>query len=224
MPDWAVARLYDMRVIADRKFRLLSCACCRQVVHHLSEPQLELLKATEAYCEGAVSEAELREGWEQLPHPFEWDSGAGGDTSEEYLYEAVVHAAGPPYSYNEWDELLEPDSVPHASAVMTSLSLALGQRRLWNEDEALKQTGRWLVEDIFGNPYRPVKFNPKWRTEHTVGLAAKMYDDRDFRAMPILADALEEAGCDIADILTHCREPGVHVRGCWVVDLVLGKG
>jgi hypothetical protein len=42
--------------------------------------------------------------------------------------------------------------------------------------------------------------------------------------MPNLADALQEAGCETADILTHCREPGVHVRGCWVVDLVLGKG
>jgi hypothetical protein len=50
-----------------------------------------------------------------------------------------------------------------------------------------------------------------------------MYDFRDFAAMPILADALEEAGCDNPDILSHCRNPGVHVRGCWVVDLLLGK-
>ena len=80
-----------------------------------------------------------------------------------------------------------------------------------------------LFRDIFGNPFRPVAFDPAWRTEHTVGMAAKMYDDRDFAAMPILADALEEAGCDSADILSHCREPGVHVRGCWVVDHLLGK-
>ena len=80
-----------------------------------------------------------------------------------------------------------------------------------------------LLRDIFGNPFRPVAFDPAWRTEHTVGLALRMYDDRDFAAMPILADALEEAGCDSADILAHCREPGVHVRGCWVVDLVLGR-
>ena len=66
-------------------------------------------------------------------------------------------------------------------------------------------------------------FDPKWRTEHTLGLALLMYDDRNFAAMSILADALEEAGCDTADILTHCREPGVHVRGCWVVDHLLGK-
>ena len=80
-----------------------------------------------------------------------------------------------------------------------------------------------LLRDIFGNPFRPVTFDPAWRTETAVGLALRMYDERDFAAMPILADALQEAGCDSQDILTHCREPGVHVRGCWVVDLVLGK-
>jgi hypothetical protein len=50
-----------------------------------------------------------------------------------------------------------------------------------------------------------------------------MYDSREFSAMPILADALQDAGCDSHDILDHCRGPGPHVRGCWVVDLVLAK-
>lgn len=90
-----------------------------------------------------------------------------------------------------------------------------------------KSTGiEWggLVRCIYGpNPFIPQPFSPAWQTEHAVGIAAKMYDERDFAAMPILADAIEEAGCDNADILTHCREPGGHVRGCWVVDLVLGK-
>jgi hypothetical protein len=54
-------------------------------------------------------------------------------------------------------------------------------------------------------------------------LAQAIYDDRAFDRLPILADALEEAGCDTADILAHCRGPGPHVRGCWVVDLILGK-
>jgi hypothetical protein len=79
-----------------------------------------------------------------------------------------------------------------------------------------------LLRDIFGNPFRPVTFVPAWRTSATVGLARSMYDARDFAAMPVLADALEEAGCDSADVLAHCRGPGPHVRGCWVVDLVLG--
>jgi hypothetical protein len=80
-----------------------------------------------------------------------------------------------------------------------------------------------LLRDIFGNPFRPVAFDADWRTPPAVGLARSMYETREFGAMPILADALEEAGCDNPDILTHCREPGQHVRGCWVVDLVLGK-
>jgi hypothetical protein len=56
-----------------------------------------------------------------------------------------------------------------------------------------------------------------------VQLACAIYDDRAFEQLPILADALEEAGCDNADILAHCRGPGPHVRGCWLVDLLLGK-
>lgn len=80
-----------------------------------------------------------------------------------------------------------------------------------------------LVRDIFGNPFRPVTFDPDWRTTTAVQLARGMYEGRDFAAMPILADALQDAGCDNADILDHCRGPGPHVRGCWVVDLVLEK-
>ena len=81
-----------------------------------------------------------------------------------------------------------------------------------------------LFRDIFGNPFRPVVFSPAWRTDTAVSLARGMYESRDFGAMPILADALQDAGCDNDDILNHCRDPKqVHVCGCWVVDLVLGK-
>jgi hypothetical protein len=80
-----------------------------------------------------------------------------------------------------------------------------------------------LLRDIFGNPFRPVTFSPEWRTDTAVALARQMYESRDFSAMAILADALQDAGCDNEDVLSHCRGPGPHVRGCWVVDLVLGK-
>ena len=66
-------------------------------------------------------------------------------------------------------------------------------------------------------------FDPSWRTSTAVGLARTMHESRDFAAMPILADALEEAGCDRPDVLAHCRADTPHVRGCWVVDLVLGR-
>jgi len=80
-----------------------------------------------------------------------------------------------------------------------------------------------LVRDIFGNPFRALTFNPSWLTSNVAALALLMYNSRDFSAMPILADALQDAGCDKDDILTHLRGPGPHTKGCWAVDLVLGK-
>jgi len=80
-----------------------------------------------------------------------------------------------------------------------------------------------LLRDIFGNPFRPVVFDPRWQSETAVALAKGIYADRAFDRMPILADALEEAGCDNFDVLNHCRGDGPHVRGCWVVDLLSGR-
>ncbi|SRR5579871_339609 len=67
------------------------------------------------------------------------------------------------------------------------------------------------------------QMNPAWQSSNVVSLAQAIYDERAFNRMPILADALEDAGCTNADVLNHCRKPGEHVRGCWVVDLLLGK-
>jgi hypothetical protein len=83
-----------------------------------------------------------------------------------------------------------------------------------------------LLRDIFGNPFRPVAVDPVWLTwrDGTVRRLAQMiYAERRFGDLPILADALEEAGCTDAAILGHCRGGGEHVRGCWVADLLLGK-
>ena len=80
-----------------------------------------------------------------------------------------------------------------------------------------------MLELVGPNPFRPVAFSPEWRTDTAIALARQMYESRDFGAMPILADALQDAGCDNDDILCHCRTEQTHVRGCWVVDLVLGK-
>ena len=81
-----------------------------------------------------------------------------------------------------------------------------------------------LVREVFGNPFRRVKVNRAWRTSTVVALTKGLYDEKAFDRMPILADALQDAGCDSDDILNHCRDPNqLHVRGCWVVDLVLGN-
>jgi hypothetical protein len=83
-----------------------------------------------------------------------------------------------------------------------------------------------LLRDIFGNPFQPPTLAPAWLAWNNATiprLAQEIYDSRAFERLPILADALEEAGCTNADILNHCRQPGPHARGCWVVDLILGK-
>jgi hypothetical protein len=83
-----------------------------------------------------------------------------------------------------------------------------------------------LLRDIFGNPFRPVPLHPAWLAwnDGTVPkLAQAIYEERAFDRLPVLGDALEEAGCTDADILSHCRSGGEHVRGCWVIDLLLGK-
>lgn len=80
-----------------------------------------------------------------------------------------------------------------------------------------------ILRDIFGNPFHSVEVVPAWRTSTVLALAKQMYDSHDFSTMPILADALQDADCENADVLNHCRGDGPHVRGCWVVDLLLGK-
>jgi hypothetical protein len=81
-----------------------------------------------------------------------------------------------------------------------------------------------LLRDILGNPFRPVAVDPAWRTSDVLAMCRGMYESRDFAAMPILADALQDAECENAAVLDHCRGAGPHVRGCWVVDLLLGNG
>ncbi len=105
---------------------------------------------------------------------------------------------------------------------------------LWEDAvEAMHRTGgnwhaelRWLcgsIRCVFGNPFRPVAFPVRWRRSAVVKLAEAIYVGRTFDRMPELADALQNAGCEDADVLAHCRGDGPHVRGCWVVDGVLGK-
>jgi hypothetical protein len=89
--------------------------------------------------------------------------------------------------------------------------------------------GKWFAKgeeplcDFDGEPFTPVAPDPRWLTATVLDLACLIYDERAFDRLPILADALMDAGCDNDDILEHCRSEGPHVRGCWVIDLILGK-
>jgi hypothetical protein len=89
--------------------------------------------------------------------------------------------------------------------------------------EELPASWRPLFDDVFSDAFSPITFKPAWRTDIVVSLARQMYESRDFSLMPILGDALQDAGCEDEQLLAHCREAGLHVRGCWAVDLVLAK-
>ena len=83
-----------------------------------------------------------------------------------------------------------------------------------------------LLRDIFGNPFRPVAIDPAWLAWNDgaiLRMAQSIHDEQAFDRLPFLAEALEDAGCTDRSILTHCRGPGPHAKGCWLVDLVLGK-
>lgn len=100
---------------------------------------------------------------------------------------------------------------------------------LASTQRCLSATERAMLKERCGTigcryPFGEAGFHPTWRTTDVILLAQGIYDERAFDRMPILADALQDAGCDNADILTHCRDASLsHARGCWVVDLVLNK-
>ena len=90
--------------------------------------------------------------------------------------------------------------------------------------DAATRTRRAFVRTLhglFGNPFGPVTFDPRWKTADVVELARAIHDEQAFERLPVLADALMDAGCDEPAVIAHCREPGAHYRGCWVIDAVL---
>jgi hypothetical protein len=191
-----------------RKLRLVSCACVRSALVFVSaEPARAAIEFAEQYAEGTMSETEM-EAMEavlrSLGDVLELNSGLGG-SPVRWVVTAVHHALGNDPS----DLLCAADAAWRATAHSTEARLLQVE----------------ILRDVVCNPFRPVFFSGKWRTDTAVTLAQQMYESSDFAAMPILADALQDAGCDNEYILDHCRDPNqVHVRGCWVVDLVLGKG
>ena len=80
-----------------------------------------------------------------------------------------------------------------------------------------------VFREIVGNPFAPIEFDPHWRTADVMELARVIYDERAFQRLPVLSDALFDAGCEEEFIHQHLRTPNIHVRGCWLLDLILGQ-
>jgi len=117
----------------------------------------------------------------------------------------------PKFEAEEWGSLAHLVYFPFAGTTPN-------YRRIAKEHLSLE-----LLRDVFPNPFRPVNFLPEWLDRNVTGIARGMYASRDFSPMPLLADALQDAGCSNEHVVNHCRSPGPHIRGCWVIEGLLRK-
>jgi hypothetical protein len=216
----------ERRQSSARKLNLLACACCRRVIDLLPGP----------HDREALEDAERMAGAERdaiLAH-------ARGSRLWR-LHPADIPAV--------WRAVFYHYAVGYAPSRCADVREALEEcRRVADADERAAQAAlcRCVLGDPLAHlipdptptglgadiddflrahcaPFRPAVSS--WLTETVLSLARQAYESREFTAMPILADALQDAGCDSDDILSHCRDTSLtHARGCWVVDLVLGKG
>ena len=185
---------------SDRQLRLFAVACIRHLLGTGVPDRDAILDRVEVYADASTNQerSQIRETRRDAQGLFR-RAGSTDPVDKQVLFDAVVRR-------------LAAKAAHDTNARCQSFDYGAGN-----------DARRAIMRDIFGNPFRPAAFDPAWRTSTAVALASQMYESRDFGAMPILADALQDAGCDSEDVLGHCRGPGPHVRGCWVVDLVLGK-
>jgi hypothetical protein len=190
-----------------RKLLLLGCACSRFGVAHDRDPGGVIADAL-AYLERVADAGPWPTDW--LERRTRVTDLYDGDGPRRKLLDAMYHAFG----------IAQRAEINSARALAELVMNHVGRPdHIRADHEAM----RGFVLDILGHPFRPVAFDPRWRSADAVGLARGIYDERAFERMPLLADALMDAGCADEQVLAHCRSDGPHVRGCWVVDLVLGK-
>jgi hypothetical protein len=226
-----------------RKLRLFACGCCRRGWRFLCDKRSrEAVEVSERYAEGAVAteallpaqvaaEAAARAAESRFKSTNRGWAAAWAVHAEWVAAEAAALAAlNDSGRETEWGEV---DHVEYAAVHIQAAAGDAARSSGLPEPEARdakdkEMTGQArLVRDLFGNPFHPAPLVETawlvWNDGAVRKMAQSIYDERRFGDLPILADALEDAGCTDADILSHCRQPGEHVRGCWVIDLLLGK-
>jgi hypothetical protein len=190
-------------MLTDRKARLFTVACCRLISHLFADRQSqEAVAMGERYAEGKMSNDDLDGIWASV----------GNDLSDR-----VRDASWWADEAAEWAvDIFYKNGLVYRAAARAARSVINAKPNSVREQQA-------LLRCIVGNPFRPVAIDPRWLTSTVADLARLIYDERAFDRLPILADALMDAGCDNDDVLNHCRSAGPHVRGCWVVDLLTGR-
>ena len=221
-----------LRHLSERKRRLFACACCHAIRHLLDDKRSwEAVLVAERYADGEASAAELDAATEAANIVYEDTIDPVHRLAVRATLRCVITAPKDLWQVDlAWadaavaSELGSPDREPDEVSTLFDP---------WIEDEDyhLQDTGQIdapdlaaLLRDITGNPFNQIAFDPRWLTSDVRLLAQGIYADRAFDRLPILADALQDAGCANREILAHCRTPDKpHARGCWIVDGILGK-
>jgi hypothetical protein len=214
------------------------CGGCRCVAHLFFRPEsLAAVEIAERFADGEASEEELDRAECDAESPvfgYEFQK-EGFSYSSPVKTEAIPRLVEMGFlseSTRSGDEWQVDDAVRERLIAAAELAEFCAVRSPRESDWGFKYISkvdwpsRWQFDCVFGNPFRPVALDPAWLAWNDGAvrkMAQALYDERAFDRLPLLADALEDAGCTNADILAHCRQPRPHVKGCWVVDLVLGK-
>ena len=207
-----------------RRLRLLACAYARRFSEALDVTDFQTLDIAEQFADGVASLAEVRMAKSHHSDSLAQPLGAwlvnglmraithqralsGVEQTIHFALHSVMTAADTADSNQPFKQRAPPE-------VLSQLRNTAAKSELSVQAD--------LVRCAF-SPFRRLLFNPAWLTATVQSLAQTIYEERAFDRMPILGDALEESGCSNADILNHCRQPGEYAKGCWVVDLLLGK-
>jgi hypothetical protein len=217
-----------------RKVRLAACACVRRMWRLLADARLRCaVEVTERFADGEATPEELDAArWDAARADYDVGIGVGTPMpfAEEMAAEWAARAAlavvrsDAELAEASWQSYAATAVAAEAGGAFAVDEAGGGAFAVADRGERKAQVA--LLRDVFGNPFRPIALDASWLAwnDGAIGkLARSIYDERAFSGLPLLADALEDAGCTDADILTHCREQGEHVRGCWAVDLLIGK-
>ena len=242
-----------IKELSARKGRLVATAICRQLTNWAVGPlPHDALVTIENYAETGRSMAALKRSRRSLRDQLNRVEELGAERERSFRAEAE-HNRTIGLETSESDEDENDRLIIETACIIQGLSAiesaATEKRYIWTAERAahvfairsfgaplhvdmteggqetmlsVRQAIDGIYQDVAG-PKRRAEFNTRWRSQNLTDLANTMYQTEDSRAMPILGDALMDAGCDNEEVVSHCRSNGLHVRGCWVLDLILEK-
>jgi hypothetical protein len=221
-----------------RKMRLFAVACCRRTGQLFpSDHMREMADVAEGFADAIVSRRKLLAAerkairiWERAYDDCQSEAeecgmeGGEADGGEVAAADVAQLTVSRELTTPVVSGVAERTAEALAFSAVQGLPVRKCRGAFRSAVSARQKEHAAILRDLLGTlPFRPMSILPACLTSTAIALARSIYDDRAFDRLPIFADALEDAGCDNADILDHCRGPGPHARGCWVVDLLLGK-